>query len=262
MQLFDEFREICRAKLMQVETAITDVYTAEMPVIEPFSAIDGGAHTGYHTVRLADLPACRAVVAVEADPFTVQKLVAKVERQSDLRRGKITIIQKALQEDRDRETVQWMSSSSHPGRSGVSSIWQKDEAVTFRDQMSAEATTIDKLSRDLPAPVRMIKLDLEGGDFMALKGAEATLRHDRPLVVFENSIRAPGIYGFTIADVIAYFDSVDYVPFTFGGEIATEETWFQFWEMWAAPRERAEALQRRLKLVISGAVLRTKLEQP
>lgn len=251
---FEAFKAICRSQLMQVEVAIVAIYMAELPPSEAFSAIDGGAHTGYHTVRLADIGHCAAVVAIEADPFTVEKLHRNVERQTDAVRAKITVVQKALQEDQDRETVQWMSSSSHPGRSGVSSIWQKDNAVIFRDEMSAEATTIDKLSKDLPAPVRMIKLDLEGGDFMALKGAEETLRRDRPLVVFENSVRAPGIYGFTIADVISYFDSVDYVPVTFAGEIATEETWFQFWEMWAAPKADAERLASRLRAVTAHIV--------
>ena len=245
---FATFKELCRSKLMLVEEAIVETYGSELPTT-PFCAIDGGAHTGYHTTRLAALDACRKVVAVEADPFTVEKLRKNVDRQSDEIRAKIEIVQKAIQEDPDRATVQWMSSSSHPGRSGVSSIWQKDETVIFREQMSAEATTIDKLAVNLPAPVKMIKLDLEGGDYMALRGGAKTLERDRPLVVLENSIRAPGIYGFTIEDVQAYLDSVGYVAVTFAGEVATKETWFDFWEIWAAPRDVAPQLGKRFKAV-------------
>lgn len=249
MTTFDSFKALCRSQLMQVEVAIVETYRAELPGKSGFSAIDGGAHTGYHTTRLAELAACQKVIAIEADPFTVEKLRTNVGKQDEAVQGKIEIVQKAVQEDPDRESVQWMSSSSHPGRSGVSSIWQKDETVVFRETMSAEATTIDQLAEGLEAPVKMIKLDLEGGDFMAIKGGQATLKRDRPLLVFENSVRAPKIYDFTIPDVIAFFDSVDYAPVTFAGEIATEETWFNFWEMWAAPKSQAKALCSRLKKV-------------
>lgn len=77
---------------------------------------------------------------------------------------------------------------------------------------------------------------------------------DRPLVVFENSNRAPGIYGFCVADVLAYFASLDYAPVTFAGEIASEATWFDFWEMWAAPADQAQALCARLKSVTQAIV--------
>lgn len=99
----------------------------------------------------------------------------------------------------------------------------------------------------------MIKLDLEGGDFMALRGAEATMRRDRPFIVFENSIKAPGIYGFTVADMISYFESVGYSPVTFFGDVATEESWFALWEMWAAPLESVGRLSDCLRIAVQRA---------
>lgn len=253
---FSTFKELCRGKLMLVEEAIVETYRAELPAT-PFSAVDGGAHTGYHSVHLAALPACHKVIAIEADPFTVERLRTRLGREPEEIRSKIDVVHMAIQENPDLEEVRWMSSSSHPGRSGVSSIWQKDETVTFReDVVSAAATTIDKLTGNVPAPVKMIKLDLEGGDYMALRGAVETLRRDRPLVVLENSNRAPSIYGFTIADVLAFLDSVDYEAVTFAGDIATEETWFTFWETWVAPKDLAPSLAARLKTVTSAILAR------
>lgn len=254
--LSSPFKELCRTKLMLVEEVIVETYRAELPDT-PFSAVDGGAHTGYHSVHLAEMANCQKVIAIEADPFTVERLRQRLGREPEAIQVKVEVVQKAIQEDPDRDEVQWMSSSSHPGRSGVSSIWQKDDTVIFREEVvSAQATTIDKLTTRVPAPVGMIKLDLEGGDYMALRGAVETLQRDRPLVVLENSIRAPGIYGFTVADVIAFLDSIDYAPVTFTGEIATEETWFSFWEIWVAPRDRAEALAARLRTVTAAILAR------
>jgi FkbM family methyltransferase len=250
MMINEQFTARCRANLMDVETSIVKTYTSLLSNQQPFTAIDGGAHVGYHTERLAKLPNCNLVIAVEADPWTVLRLQKKIVSLDDDTRPKIRIVQNALQEDQYRDNVTWMSSSSHPGRSGVSSIWQADTTVTFRERMDVAATTIDKLAANAERPTAMIKLDLEGGDFMALRGAEATMRRDRPLVVFENSNRAPGIYGFSIHDMLQYFDSAGYVPVTFFGDAATESTWFKFWEMWAAPKEVAEGLSKRLREVV------------
>lgn len=258
MSDFDDFKALCRADLMQVETAIVKTYTTHLAKEAPYAAIDGGAHTGYHCTRIAKFDACQRVMAVEADPWTVLKLREKVALLDEGPRSKIVIVEKAVQEDEDRDAVQWMSSSSHPGRSGVSSIWQNDKAVEFRETRNVQATTLDKLAIEAGQPVKLVKLDLEGGDFMAIKGGAKLMRRDRPLMVFENSNRAPGIYGFTIGDVAAFFEQAGYRAITFGADPATESNWFQFWEMWAAPIEDAERLATRLREVVAAALSASK----
>lgn len=143
-------------------------------------------------------------------------------------------------------SVDWMSSESHPGRSGISSIWQNDNNVQFRDKITVRTTTIDKLIENTPEPCAFIKLDLEGGDFMALKGAQKTMKAQNPCVVFENSNRAPGIYNYTIEDVLDYLASTGYSGVTFSGEPATAGNFFDFWEMWACPQSEVEELSTAL----------------
>ena len=46
-------------------------------------------------------------------------------------------------------------------------------------------TAIDK--HQYGGPVRMIKLDVEGYEYDALKGAEKTIKEFKPLIVFENN---------------------------------------------------------------------------
>lgn len=251
MSDFEEFKALCRSKLMEVEVALVKAYTTMIRGRGDYVAVDGGAHTGFHCSRIAKFDECRKVYAVEADPHTSLRLQERLCDLDDEYRLKIEIVQKALQDDQHTDAITWMSSSSHPGRSGVSSIWQNDESVEFREEIHVPATTIDRLLKDDTDRCGLIKLDLEGGDYMALLGAMRTLRRDRPLVVFENSNRAPGIYGYEIEQVEAYFRSVGYVPVGFDGRPATAQTWFAFWEMWAAPVEDAPALQARLQEIIS-----------
>jgi len=250
-RLFSEFVDECRSNLMLVETTIVRVYTELLASNKSFVAVDGGAHHAYHTRKMAQLGGCRQVLAVEADPWTLRALYRAIDEVPESARVKIKVIESALQQDPSIKQVSWMSSISHPGRSGVSSIWQNDESVEFRDHMFVDATTIDTLCRNAIAPVGLIKLDLEGGDFMALRGGSETLLRDRPIVVFENSRKAPGIYGFSTIDVAQFFESVDYVPMAFSGEIPNQSDWFSFWEMWAAPKEQANALRHAIKSAIS-----------
>lgn len=255
MSDFERFKTICRDRLMEVETALVKTYTTQIRGRGDYVAVDGGAHTGYHCSRIAGFEECARVYAIEADPHTSLRLQERMAALDDARRLKIRIVEKALQEDQHVDHVTWMSSESHPGRSGVSSIWQNDDAVSFRAETRVPATTIDRLLAGQDGPrCALIKLDLEGGDFMAILGALNTLRRDRPLLVFENSVRAPEIYGYDVAQVAAFFEAVGYVPVGFDGEVATPKTWFRFWEMWAAPREEAAALQARLKAVVGNAV--------
>lgn len=244
---FVTFRDMCRKKLMMVEEIITEVGEGVLAGSPSFAMIDGGAHHGYHALRFAKLENCAKVVAVEADPYTIVTLRDRIGRAPAAVSAKIEIQEVALQDDDRRTEVVWMSSPSHPGRSGISSIWQNDPAVEFRESVSVKTTTIDQIRDRFRTPVRFIKLDLEGGDYIALKGAYETLVVDRPTVVFENSNRAPGIYGYTIPDVIRYFDKIDYKLVSFEGEIVGEKNFYDFWELWASPVETAEALCERIR---------------
>lgn len=246
-EAFSSFREMCRTKLMIVEEIITEVSAETLPRTTGYAMIDGGAHHGYHALRFAERAACERVVAVEADPFTVKTLRERVARAADPIAGKVTVLEAALQDDTERAEVTWMSSPSHPGRSGISSIWRDDPAVAFRDSVTVKATTIDTIRSSLEQPVRFIKLDLEGGDFVALRGGCETMRSDRCTIVFENSNRAPKIHGYAIADVVAYFHSIGYRLVSFSGEIVDERNFFDFWELWASPTSNAERLGTLIK---------------
>lgn len=59
--------------------------------------------------------------------------------------------------------------------------------------------------------MRFIKLDLEGGEFDAFRGASRTLERDRPLLVFESARKpAADAYGYDVDAWFAIFENAGY----------------------------------------------------
>lgn len=258
MSQFQAFRNHAVSNLMDIEYVLEDVYSVAARGLNGFVCFDGGAHRGFHTSRLSLLPGCKAVIAAEADPIMIGHLNNSLNAALP-NLDKIVIVQAALQRDPNLTSIPWQSSSSHDGRSSILSanqdqptIWSKNEGIEYREQMSVPATTIDKLMQSYVEPMPFMKLDLEGADLMALFGARNTLLGKRPIVAFENSSEAPGVHGFTLDEVIGYMHGVGYVPMDFGGTPLTKDSWFNMWEAWAAPIERADWLSEQLKAVLTS----------
>jgi FkbM family methyltransferase len=58
--------------------------------------------------------------------------------------------------------------------------------------------------------VSLIKLDVEGGEYHALRGAERTIATHRPMIIFEAGARSAGQYGVTAHDFTAFFAALGY----------------------------------------------------
>lgn len=185
----EKFRNFVSSNQMELERILAEVYTAFLKDRSDFVLFDGGAHKGFHTTKMLDLPGCKAVYAVEADPFMFQELQNKLGNRLQQACPRVYPVQKALQSDPTLTSIFWGSSSSHVGRSSIISdnaerptIWGDNPDIEYREEMTVTATTIDAILKDEPAPLPFMKLDLEGADLMALQGATLTLEEKRPLV--------------------------------------------------------------------------------
>ena len=174
------------------DEAIRSVYEA---LLRPGDVvIDGGAHSGKHT-----LPMARAVGGA-GRVFAFEPLVeARTRLISALEAGHIehvTVSDRALS-DIDGLTVTYLY---FPARPGISGILRREGVADLEAQRrSAVTTTID--DGVPPVPVRFMKLDVEGAEMLALGGARETIRRSRPVIQVEAGAPSWRPFGFEAADL-------------------------------------------------------------
>ncbi|MHB8468720.1 MAG: FkbM family methyltransferase [Gaiellaceae bacterium] len=161
--------------------------------------VDGGANIGLFTLVAAEaVGAAGRVIACEPSPETAEMLRSNVSLNGFVW---VSVHEAALAERPGREAF-W---SFEPG-AGLSSF--APEAVEGAQRREVDVTTLDELVAG--APVRLVKLDLEGAELRALRGARRTLAHVRPDLLLE--IEAPHLarQGGTVEALYALLDSAGY----------------------------------------------------
>jgi FkbM family methyltransferase len=152
-------------------------------------AIDIGANIGHYTKRFSDLVGAGGrVIAFEPVPATFELLAANAARFDN---ANVTLLNVAAS---DATGVVRMSVPSFG--SGLGNYYQA--SIREDGGLAVLSCAIDALS--LPNPVRLIKVDAEGHDGVALRGAQALLARDRPIVVIETAL----------ADVIELMSGLGY----------------------------------------------------
>jgi hypothetical protein len=74
--------------------------------------------------------------------------------------------------------------------------------------------------------IRFIKMDLEGGEYHALRGGVSMIRAKRPFIVFENGReKSATLYGYKRADWFDLFASLGYCVFDLFGAPFRPEDW-------------------------------------
>jgi len=134
--------------------------------------VDVGAHVGWYTLRAARaVGPAGLIIALEPDPINRHQLEKNL----------------ALNKVRNCEVVP-LAAWSRPGqvrwRPGQQPVWHRIDEQEGSEVI--EATKVDELvaKRNLER-VDWLKMDIEGGEVEALKGAVATLRRFRPALFIE-----------------------------------------------------------------------------
>jgi FkbM family methyltransferase len=152
--------------------------------VGPVSAcIDVGAHAGRFTRSFVHHAPQGRHLAVEPLPWAAAQLRERY-------RG-VDVREVALSDSHG--TAQFHFLPDHPGRSSLRRRrgWETYQVQTF----DVTVTTLDALAagRDYA----LIKIDVEGAQYQVLRGALATLRRCRPIVVFEHGRPAEIDFGTT-----------------------------------------------------------------
>jgi FkbM family methyltransferase len=178
--------------------------------------VDGVANLGEVTEFLAAVGApSGTVISFEPAPVVYARLLARVEAKSLT--GVVRTHQVALA-DRPGES----SFVFVPDLHGYSGLRVRDYPLQVPTQRITVSTACLDQFRPFPAELTFIKLDLEGGEFHALRGGEQVLRQYRPFVVFEHGgVPACRRYGYQGSDLSSFLDGLGYVLFDIvGNEIA------------------------------------------
>jgi FkbM family methyltransferase len=124
---------------------------------------DIGANSGYYSLIAATR--CRKVIAFEPFPRNIARFRANVKLN---KLGNVSLVDSALS---DRvETMKFAEGrDTESGRLSTSGSFE------------VKVTSIDTFTCEAPPP-DIIKMDIEGGELLALAGSEKTLQRYRPLV--------------------------------------------------------------------------------
>jgi FkbM family methyltransferase len=191
------------------EQTVLKIYDQQQVSIRPGDiVIDGGAHIGTF-VRYALSKKAKLVVAVEPDPRNLSCL--KKTFESEIREGKVIVAEAALWDQPGK--LQFSLSGENTARS--SAINRRGEV----QNVQVEAITMDSLiARYQLASVDFVKLDIEGAERNALRGAKDMLRRfgprmalctyhrgDDAVVITETVLRIRPEYQVFAANQQAYF---------------------------------------------------------
>ncbi|WP_419758755.1 FkbM family methyltransferase [Acidisoma sp.] len=166
------------------------------------SVVDIGANIGYFTMLAATLVGAQGhVLAVEPNPRNVRLLEAS-RRANGF--DNVTVAQSAA----GRETGILILNTSFSN--GTTSA-PPDELGQLLAAESVSCLRLDSLL-DAWTTVDLIKVDVEGAEYNALLGAEATIRRCRPFIISEFSPgMIPGISHISGEDYLSWLISLGYV---------------------------------------------------
>ena len=137
--------------------------------------IDCGAHIGVFTHQALQSGAAK-VVAIDPDPTQVECL--RRNFAGEIASGRVIVVPKGVWSKEGSMTL-------HVGEqnSGESSLVFE----IGRDKVEVPVTTIDQIAAELDLPrIDYIKLDIEGAEREALRGAAETLRRYKPRILLES----------------------------------------------------------------------------
>jgi FkbM family methyltransferase len=155
--------------LMYAEQGMADTCLRRM-VRADWNCMDVGAHVGSVSYLLSTLAPRGRLAIVEALPAKAAALRSRFP--------KATVHQVAVGETAGE--VSFYENTAQPGFSSLSNRTMRGQTREIRVPM---ARIDDLWPQD--TPLHLMKIDVEGHEFPALRGAESTLRRHKPAILFE-----------------------------------------------------------------------------
>ncbi|HYW56261.1 MAG TPA: FkbM family methyltransferase [Polaromonas sp.] len=167
------------------------------------AVLDVGANKGSYLYSMARWAGGAPVVAFEPQKKLAQYMVGACQRSG---LTNVTIENLALSNQQGELDLYIPGDSDSPGASLEASVADKTQC----HKETVQVTTLDMYAADkLSAPVKVIKIDVEGHELFVVQGALTLIRRDKPLLVIECEGRHMPA-GQTVQDFIAFVVSLGY----------------------------------------------------
>lgn len=164
--------------------------------------LDIGANIGYFTLIASQkVSQSGSVVSFEPNPAIQQRLLRNIELN---KRKNITVIKKAL--SNINGIIEFKTPVNELQNSGRSSFRNIEEEYKI---LEVETIKLDTMLTELPK-ISLVKMDIEGAEYLALNGMPLFLQRDRPKIIIELSDVFLKQMGSSAAEVLTLLDSYSY----------------------------------------------------
>jgi FkbM family methyltransferase len=180
---------------------------------EGMTVIDVGAHVGiYSLLASAKVGASGKVVAIEPSPANARLL----KRHLSVNQCRnVEVIEAAVADKLSRVIFRYRPNATDPGSFANSMAYD-----ISGENADVQVMTLDDICHHLSPAI--IKIDIEGAELLALRGAKQSLLRHRPTVVVAVHPEPMRMLGTTPGQLMSYMRSLDYRGKTPSGTMIQE----------------------------------------
>jgi len=172
--------------------------------------VDVGAHVGWYTLKAAQVVGPKGhVIAVEPNRETLVQLRDNIRAS---RVNAIVVVAPVACSESETTLTFYATSRANTGGSSLSLANAAQDAPITASYPVRARRLDDIVEEARVGRVDAIKIDVEGAEFLVLKGAAETLDRDRPIVAVELIDRQLKAMGSSAAELIAFMRSHGYTP--------------------------------------------------
>jgi FkbM family methyltransferase len=171
--------------------------------------VDVGAQIGYYSLKAAPVVGVGgSVIAIEPNPETVRKLQANIDASG----AKAVTVAPVACADTEAMLDLFAAPESNTGETSLSKA-NASQAGPVANTFKVRARPLDDIIRELAvARVDVIKIDVEGAEYLVLKGALETMDRHHPMLLLELIDRQLQSMGSSVAQVVQLLRAHGYRP--------------------------------------------------
>lgn len=161
--------------------------------------VEVGANVGTETIGLADMVGPQGhVYSFEPVPANLARLRAAISLRAEIN---VTVEPSAVSDSVGTVDFVIPANSRNSGTGHIDSTREGDSSAAPRVQAQAttrvqvQTTTLDEYFRR-NAKARLLTIDVEGAELMVLRGGQAWIQRNRPIIVLEAHHRRQELYDF------------------------------------------------------------------